>query len=104
MYRTVKSGNTQIKANGNWNFGKTCVVCGSTYVEMHHIYHGTANRKQADKYGYIIPLCREHHTGNNGIHFNKEMDLHWKKTAQIHFEFHYGSREDFINIFGRNYL
>lgn len=88
----------------DWKFKDECVVCGSPYVQHHHILYGVANRKISDKYGYIIPLCREHHTGNHGIHFNKEMDLYWKQRAQIHFETYHGSREDFIKIFGRNYL
>lgn len=81
-----------------------CVVCGSPYVEMHHIFYGTANRKNSDKYGYTIPLCREHHTGSAGIHFKRDLDLHWKKYAQKHFEANYGGRSEFINVFGRSYL
>lgn len=40
-----------------------CKLCGSPYVEIHHCLHGTANRKKADKYNLVIPLCHEHHTG-----------------------------------------
>lgn len=38
-----------------------CKLCGSPYVEIHHCLHGTANRKKADKYNLVIPLCHEHH-------------------------------------------
>ena len=83
---------------------ETCVVCGSPFVEWHHTMYGVSNRKNSEEYGYVIPLCYAHHRGKNGIHFNKELDLYWKRKAQEHFEETYGTREDFIRIFGRNYL
>ena len=81
-----------------------CYVCGSPYVQIHHILYGVANRKISDKYGYIVPLCIDHHTGNNGVHFKKPLDLHLKKKAQKHFEANYGTREAFIKVFGKSYL
>ena len=87
-----------------WDAGNVCVVCGSPYVQRHHIFYGTANRKKADAYGYIIPLCAEHHTGRHGIHFDPDMANHWKVIAQEHFERHHGTREDFIREFGRSYI
>lgn len=87
-----------------WDFGQNCVVCGNPTTDRHHIFYGTANRKISEKYGYVIPLCRKHHTGPMGIHFNKPMDAHWKRMAQIHFEENHGTREEFIKTFGRSYL
>lgn len=88
-----------------WNFGKeNCIVCGSPYVQIHHVFHGTANRKKADKWGYVIPLCAEHHTGQTGVHMNRDQDLYWMRLAQKHFEKNYGTREDFIKEFGRSWL
>lgn len=87
-----------------WDFGKACVVCGDPTADRHHIFYGTANRKISERYGYVIPLCRKHHTGPDGIHFNKAMDDHWKRLAQIHFEENYGTRSGFIKTFGRSYL
>lgn len=81
-----------------------CVICGSPYVEHHHIFHGTSRRKFSDRYGYIIPLCHEHHTGKNGIHFNRDLDLEWMRKAQKHYEEHYGSRADFIRECGKSFL
>ena len=94
--------NTLIE-NPVWDAGKVCVVCGSPYVEKHHIFCGSY-RKAADRRGYIIPLCREHHTGNNGIHFNKEMSDEWRRTAEMHYLINVGSRRQFYEEFGRNYL
>lgn len=86
------------------NFDVTqCYVCGSPECQWHHIYGGS-NRKWSDEFGYIVGLCREHHTGNTGVHFNKALDLELKQKAQRHYEQWYGYREEFIKIFGRNYL
>lgn len=90
--------------NPKWDAGDVCVVCGSPYIQKHHIMYGTASRKKADNYGYILPLCAEHHTGGNGIHRNRGMAQRWMELAQLHFEKHNGSREDFIKEFGRSYL
>ena len=38
------------------------------------------------------------------IQNNKELDLHLKRKAQKMYEEMYGTREDFIAEFGRNYL
>lgn len=84
---------------------KECYVCRTTTnLQDHHICYGTANRKQSEKYGLKVWLCQEHHTGNTGVHFNKDLDIHLKKIAQEHFEAEIGSREDFRASFGRSYL
>ena len=82
-----------------------CYVCGSPYVEIHHVMHGTANRKLADKYKLILPLCATHHrTGRSCPHLNRETDLNYQKMGQAAFEEHYGTREDFRRIFGKSVL
>lgn len=53
-----------------------CFVCGSSKVQVHHIFFGTANRRISDNYGYVAPLCATHHTGDAGVHFNKDFDLY----------------------------
>lgn len=97
-------GTSEIIHNPVWNCGKACVYCGSPNTHIHHIFFGAANRKKADSWGYVIPLCREHHLGANGIHRNRGMDLRWKELAQRHYEEHHGSRANFIKEFGRSYL
>ncbi len=81
-----------------------CLVCGSPYIEIHHIIFGVANRKLSDKYGLVVPLCVEHHRGNTGVHQNRDLDLHLKKLAQEHFEAEFGTREYFRTVFGKSYL
>ena len=85
---------------------KECYVCGTTYnLHDHHIIYGYANRKLSEKYGLKVWLCAEHHNmGNQGVHFNKELDTHLKEKAQEYFESNYGTREEFMEIFGRSYL
>ena len=81
-----------------------CLICGSPYIQIHHCFYGTANRKISDRLGLVVPLCQEHHTGNNGVHFVKRLDLKIKRMGQRAYEDNFGAREDFIRLFGRNYL
>lgn len=84
---------------------KVCYISGSTVgLEEHHIFYGTANRRLSEKYGLKIWLSAYWHRDYvNGIHFNKELDTKVKKIAQARFEETH-TREEFIRIFGRNYL
>jgi DNA-directed RNA polymerase len=45
----------------------------------------------------------EHNMSDQGIHFNHELDLYWKRKCQAKFEETH-SREEFIRLVGRNYL
>jgi hypothetical protein len=84
---------------------KECYVCKTTrQLQLHHVYRG-GYRKIADKLGMTVFLCLHHHTGSNeAVHNNKALDLHLKRLGQRKYEEVYGSREDFIETFGRNYL
>ena len=84
---------------------KECWRCGSRLgLHEHHIFYGTANRKQSEKYGMKVWLCGRHHNlSNEGVHFDKEFDLRLKQYAQKIFEETYKDL-DFIKVFGRNYL
>ena len=85
---------------------KACYVCGTTInLHLHHIYFGTANRKLSDADGCIVYLCQEHHTGNSGVHHNKQLDLTLKARCQQQYLKTYNkTTEDFIARYGRNYL
>lgn len=48
-------------------------------------------------------LCYNCHTGNNGVHFNRALDLKLKRMAQENFEAVYG-HEKFMEEFGVNCL
>lgn len=84
---------------------KVCWVCGTTQdIHKHHIFRGYAFRKVSDEYGCWVYLCGRHHNlSNEGVHFNKELDLTLKKLCQEKFMKMYPEL-DFIKTFGRNYL
>ena len=84
---------------------KECYLCGSTQnLECHHLMHGVANRKLADKFGLKVWLCSYHHRDNkHGVHGDAELDLWFKQLAQNVFEIAY-SHEKWMQIFKRNYL
>ena len=76
----------------------------SGYTEEHHIFFGNPGRKNSEKYGLKVYLFPENHRGALGPHHNRAIDLHLKRLGQIAFERKLGSREEFIQIFGRSYL
>ena len=83
-----------------------CLVCGSWNIEDHHIFFGQAKRKLSEKYGLKVWLCPTHHRGTYGVHGREghKLDVELKQLGQKAFEYHYGTREEFLKIFGRSYL
>ena len=90
----------------------TCYLCqklhGNNYlhgtVQEHHVFFGTSNRKQSEKYGLKVYLCIYHHTGSaEAVHQNVENATILKREAQEVFEQTH-TREEFMEIFGRNWL
>lgn len=85
---------------------KCCIICGATEnLHRHHIFFGTANRKNSEKYDLTCWLCQEHHEGTYGVHgtYGENLNAALKKMAQFEFEKTH-SRMEFMEIFGRNYL
>ena len=81
-----------------------CYFTGTAPVERHHIFGGV-NRKNSEKYGFIVPLRPDLHP--NGVYAGqsaKLIDLKLKTMAQEYFEREYGTRDDFRRIFGKSYL
>ena len=85
---------------------KVCLLCTNRYgIHEHHIFDGTANRKMSEQFGLKVFLCGPHHNlSNEGVHFDKELDLSIKQLGQKYFERHYGTREYFIQMFGKSWL
>ena len=83
-----------------------CYLCGRyIHTEVHHIFEGTANRTLSEDYGLKVDLCVEcHKFGPNAVHRDPDVmeDLH--RQGQEAFEAQIGSREEFMRIFGRNWL
>ena len=78
-----------------------CFVCGSPYVECHHVVSGRGRRKVADKYHLTLPLCRFHH---EEVHHNREMYLYYAQLGQQWYEENIGSREEFREEFGKSWI
>lgn len=89
-------------------YNKECYICGATeQLHRHHIFSGTSNRKNSEKYKEccVVWLCYAHHNGSNaGVHFNRQADLKLKRDAQKYFETFLGSRDTFRQIFGKSFL
>lgn len=85
---------------------KKCFICGTTRnLEKHHMIHGWANRKLAEKRGLWCWLCNCHHTGGEtSPHRNSEVDLYLKRIAQTAYEGEIGTRKQFIDEFGKSFL
>ena len=83
---------------------KVCYVCGRTYnLHKHHIFGG-ANRNTSERNGFTVYLCAYHHNlSNEGVHFNRTLDLDIKKQCQAEYEKTY-KREEFMKLIGKNYL
>lgn len=84
--------------------GERCFLCGrKAGLERHHIMSGTANRKLSEKYGLTVWLCHEHHTGKDGVQYNRKAADSLKRLAQIAFEARY-SHDEWMQTFRKNYL
>lgn len=82
----------------------TCYICGRPAECVHHIFAGTGRRKISEREGFIVPLCNEcHNMSDRAVHFNRELDLRLKREAQTVYEKSH-TREEFIQLVGRNYL
>ncbi len=88
---------------------KVCYLCGRNGsedpLELHHCF-GAANRTHSDQDGLVVWLCgdRCHRNGSGAVHRNHATDLFLKEEAQMAWESCYGTREDFIKRYGKNYL
>ena len=85
-----------------------CFLCGQNAsvepLDEHHVFFGTANRKKSEQYGLKVYL---HHQRCHlyGIHTNSAMNRAVQSKVQEIAMNHYGwTTDDFIRIFGKNYL
>lgn len=93
----------------------TCYLCKKLLGDYsrkatteHHVIHGTAGRKMAEKYGLKVYLCFEHHGAKGGDDVHRpdlnNYDQMLRVIAQRKFEAEIGSRADWIRIFGKSNL
>lgn len=70
--------------------------------EKHHIFGGVANRPKSEQYGLFVWLSEEQH---RYLHDHQLEMIKIKKIAQATFMKYYNKTVDeFIDIFGKNYL
>ena len=74
-------------------------------LHRHEVFFGS-NRQKSIKYGLVVFLRPEmHNLSKSGVHFNRGFDLQLKIIGQKAAMQYYGwTTEEFIRIFGRNYL
>lgn len=81
-----------------------CYLCGCVLdLELHHIMHGTANRRLSTRYGLTCWLCRTHHTGRFGVHTHVALNRKLQQDAQTAFERTH-THAEWMTLFGKNYL
>lgn len=90
---------------------ETCYICGRNQtadmwgLEKHHVFGGK-NRRLSEKYGLTIHICggRCHRNGPQSVHKDSRISNSLHMIGQRAFENVHGTREDFIRLFGKNYL
>jgi len=82
---------------------RECIVCKTKdNLHLHHIMFGSSNRKHSDELGYTCYLCYKHHNGSNeGVHFNKKLDLQLKNMCQRHWIMSGKTVPEWRRIFGK---
>ena len=78
-----------------------CFITGATQnLDKHHCFHGI-RRKAAEKYGCWCWLSHDLHMKLHDK--DKELDNTIERACQKRFEEIY-SHDEFMNVFGKNYL
>ena len=83
-----------------------CFICGQIrWLEWHHVF-GAALKKLSEKYGLMVRLCHFcHNEPPNGVHQNREIRRKLQAFAQAKaMKTHDLTKEEFIKLFGKNYL
>ena len=75
---------------------RQCLICGSWNIELYPIF-----KTSSEEYGFKVWLCPTHQEKRSK---DSKLDLELKQLGQKSFEYHYGTREDFIKNFGKSYL
>ena len=84
-----------------------CFLCHSRGVplEEHHVFGGGC-RKLSEHYGLKVYLCHKcHNEPPKGVHHNRtEREKLQKFVQKIAMKYYGWSKDDFIKIFGRNFV
>ena len=77
-----------------------CIICRAKKDHLHEIFFGS-NRQKSMLYGFVIPVCSEHHAE---MHRNKDWQEYWHIKGQEYWEEFIDSKEEFIKVFGKSYI
>lgn len=77
-----------------------CIICGDCDCARHEIFYGTADRQTSKATGMWIDICPKHHLA---AHHDADLIEQFHKMAQERFE-EVHSHEEFMTLFGKNYL
>lgn len=86
-----------------------CFLCGRNGwgdpLEKHHIF-GAANRKKSEQDGLFVYLCgfQCHREGHFAVHRNRGTMDELHSVGQRAWENKYGTREEFMKRYHKNYL
>lgn len=86
-----------------------CFLCSKNglydRLEKHHIF-GAYNRRKSEEDGLFVFLCGDscHRNGKHAAHRDKNIMDQLHKVGQKKWEEHYGTREEFMKRYGKNYL
>ena len=84
-----------------------CFFCQHPSECEHHLIFGNGLRDLADEDGLKVPSCNKHHNMgqiSERIHDNPMAEKLSKMLGQAVWESHYGTREQFMKRYGKNYL
>lgn len=83
--------------------GNICFICKSVgAVEVHHCFHGTANRRLAEKDGLLVNLCPDCHRSlhDRGLYDDLLMEI--AEAAWL--DYYDKDVQEFIARYGKNYI
>ncbi len=70
-------------------------------IHVHHIF-GASNKANSEKYHFLLPLRDDYHElSPYSIHRNRDFELTIKRFCQEYWLFCYGTKEEFISVFGK---
>lgn len=81
-----------------------CEVCGSPYVELHHVVYRSENKNLENCKLNFVYLCQEHHRGTYGVHgskgarLNRKLKLEFQNKLEELLDKQYLTREEINNI------
>jgi hypothetical protein len=102
MYPKPKKHKKRAKNNPRPTENDLCKYHNTPFAQTHEVFEGTGQRQLSIKYGMQVKLCNECHRDIQ-THPLQGRDLALKQEFQNRFEQEH-TRQDFIRLFGRNYL